>query len=75
MAQLTNFFGADYNRRAQSEFEPLHISAGIDMPRDIDADYQVNHAARIYLVNPQGDYIGSFPPSTQCAKKYGAICN
>ena len=61
LAKLTHFFGADYSRSAQSDGAPLNVPAGINMPGNIGSDYQVNHTARIFLINPQGEYVGSFP--------------
>lgn len=62
LSKLTRFFGADYNRSAQSDGAPLNIPAGIDMPEHVSKDYEVNHPTRVYLLNPQGHYVGSFPP-------------
>lgn len=62
LAKLTRFFGADYSRVAQSDGAPLNVPAGVNMPENITGDYQVNHPARIYLLNPQGHYVGSFTP-------------
>lgn len=62
LAKLSHFFAADYYRRASSAGSPLTIPAGIDMPAGIANDYQVEHSGRIFIINPQTKYIGSFPP-------------
>lgn len=60
LAGLSHSFTADYHRSATLTGSPLNIPAGINMPADVESDYQVEHSGRIYLVNPHGQYIGSF---------------
>lgn len=66
LVRLVRFFGADYSRTLQLNGATFNLPAGYAMPLGIEQssmqDYQVNHSARIYLVNPSGQYIGSFPP-------------
>ncbi len=62
LAKISHFFGADYSRVATRAGSVLSVPAGIDMPIDASSDYQVDHSARIYIVNPQAAYIGSFAP-------------
>jgi protein SCO1 len=66
LLRLVKFFGADYSRSLQLNGVTFNLPAGYAMPLGIEKtsqqDYQVNHSARLYLVNPNGQYIGSFPP-------------
>ncbi len=66
LVRLVRFFGADYSRALQLNGATFNLPAGYAMPLGIEQssmqDYQVTHSARIYLVNPNGQYIGSFPP-------------
>lgn len=65
LARVVRFFGADYSRAVQLKGATLHLPAGYAMPLGMEArdeqHYQVNHSSRIYLVNPGGQYLGSFP--------------
>lgn len=61
LANLNHSFAADYHRSAILAGSPLNIPAGINMPSDVNNTYQVDHSGRIYIVNPKGQYIGSFP--------------
>lgn len=66
LVKLMRFFGADYNRTLQLNGATLNFPAGYALPLGVEVsnehDYQLNHSARIYLVNSGGQYIGSFPP-------------
>ncbi len=62
LAKVAHFFGSDYSRSAVKAGAVLNIPAGIDMPSNVENDYKVAHSARIYIVNPQSAYIGSFAP-------------
>jgi len=65
LLRLVRFFGADYSRALQLNGATFNLPAGYAMPLGIEKtslqNYQVNHSSRIYLVNPNGQYIGSFP--------------
>jgi protein SCO1/2 len=61
IAKFAQMFGAAYDRSYISDKKVHEISAGMDMPADAD-DYQVNHSLRIFIVNPRGEYVGSFAP-------------
>ncbi len=60
LANVTQFFGAAYDRSAIVENKLLSIPAGINMPTNVGEVYQVNHSTRVFVVNPDGEFIGSF---------------
>jgi protein SCO1/2 len=62
LAKFAQFFGAAYDRSAIVDNRVLSIPAGINMPHGIGDQYQVNHSSRVFIVNPAGDFIGSFAP-------------
>lgn len=57
---LNRFFDIDYSRSLQLDGSPLNIPAGVNMPDDIADDYQVDHSGRIFIIDPDGQYLGSF---------------
>jgi protein SCO1 len=59
LAGLAKFFGAAYDRSAVVQGKLLSIPAGIAVPAVAGSDYQVNHSTRVFLVNPQAEFIGS----------------
>ena len=67
LAQMARFFGASYERSAIVEQRLLRVPAGIDMPivalnEQLPGNqYQVNHSSQIFIVNPQGEFVGYFP--------------
>ncbi len=62
LVKVAHFFGSDYSRKATAAGAALNIPAGIDMPSYVENNYQVDHSARIYIVNPDSSYVGSFAP-------------
>lgn len=62
LAQAAQFFGAAYDRSVIIDNKLLRVPAGIDMPEGSGDFYQVNHSARVFIVNPDGAYSGSFMP-------------
>lgn len=60
LANFSQFFGAAYDRSAIVESKLLTIPAGINLPINVGYQYQVNHSTRIFVVNPDGKFIGSF---------------
>ncbi len=62
LANVAQFFGAAYDRSAIVNGKLLSIPAGINMPTDVGEQYQVNHSTRVFVVNPAGEFIGSFAP-------------
>jgi protein SCO1 len=62
LAKVAHLFGSDYSRKATAAGALLNIPAGIDMPGNVENNYQVDHSARIYIVNPDASYVGSFAP-------------
>jgi protein SCO1/2 len=62
IAMFAQLFGAAYDRSFISDKKLHEISAGMDMPRNAGDIYQVNHSLRIFIVNPRGEYVGSFSP-------------
>lgn len=62
VAGLAQFFGAAYDRSVIIEGKLLTVPAGINMPIGAGDQYQVNHSTRIFLVNPEAEFIGTFTP-------------
>lgn len=62
LARTAQFFGAAYDRSVIIDSKLLRVPAGIDMPDSSGDVYQVNHSTRIFIVNPEGAYSGSFMP-------------
>lgn len=60
LASFAQFFGAAYDRSVIVDGKLLSIPAGVDMPSTAGEHYQVNHSTRVFIVNPTGEYIGSF---------------
>lgn len=60
LAALNTFFNIDYSRNLTLEGAPLTIPTGIDIPPAMPRDYQIEHSGRIFLINPEGQYLGSF---------------
>jgi protein SCO1/2 len=59
IASFARFFGAAYDRSAVVDSKVLMIPAGAPMPATVGEQYLVNHSTRIFVVDPQGQYIGS----------------
>lgn len=68
LARAANFFGAAYDRSVIIDNKILSIPAGIDMPTNAGDTYQVNHSTRFFIVDPQGQFIGSFAPPHDAEK-------
>lgn len=62
LARTAQFFGAAYDRSVIIGGKLFSVPAGIDMPDHAGTSYQVNHSTRIFIVNPEGEYVGSFMP-------------
>ncbi|MDO8345542.1 MAG: SCO family protein [Cellvibrio sp.] len=62
LAAFAQFFGAAYDRSVIIESKLLSVPAGIDMPTNAGDQYVVNHSTRVFVVNPDGEFIGSFAP-------------
>ena len=62
LAKFAQIFGAAYDRSVIVDTKLLTIPAGINMPTDAGDQYQVNHSTRVFVVNPEGEFIGSFAP-------------
>jgi len=62
LASLANFFGFAYNRSTTMAGKDYLIAAGADMPSGSGQHYLVNHSSRIFIVDMQSRYIGSFAP-------------
>jgi protein SCO1/2 len=60
LANFAQFFGAAYDRSAIVDSKLLTIPAGINMPTNVGEQYLVNHSTRVFIVNPGGEFIGSF---------------
>lgn len=60
LANISQFFGAAYDRSTIVESKLLTIPAGINMPTNVGEQYQVNHSTRVFVVNPNGEFVGSF---------------
>lgn len=62
LAKLASFLGASYNRTATINGKEYLVEAGADMPAGAGENYLVNHSSRIFVIDPQGRYVGSFAP-------------
>jgi protein SCO1/2 len=62
LRSLANFFGVTYSRSVKIGEKEYLVEAGADMPADSGEHYLVNHSSRIFIINPKGEYIGSFSP-------------
>ena len=59
IANLARFFGAGYERSAIINNKHIDIPAGAPMPLIAGDQYQVNHSTRIFLIDPEAQYVGS----------------
>lgn len=59
ISNFARFFGAAYDRSAIINNKVLDVPAGAAMPEIAGDQYQVNHSTRIFVIDPQGQYIGS----------------
>jgi len=62
LGEMAKFFGAPYSRSVKIGDQEYLVEAGADMPKGAGNEYTVNHSSRIYVLNPNGQYVGSFPP-------------
>lgn len=62
LAAFAQFFGAAYDRSVIIESKLLSVPAGVNMPTNAGEQYSVNHSTRVFVVNPAGEFIGSFAP-------------
>lgn len=62
LAAFARFFGAAYDRSVIIESRLLGVPAGINMPTNAGDQYVVNHSTRVFVVNADGEFIGSFAP-------------
>ena len=70
LAALAQFLGASYNRTTTIKGKAYLIQAGADMPAGSEKHYVVNHSSRIFIVDPQSHYVGSFAPPHDAAILY-----
>lgn len=59
IASLARFLGATYERSAIINERAINIPAGAAMPGLAGEQYQVNHSTRVFVIDPQGQYVGS----------------
>lgn len=57
-----SFFDVTYSRSVTIGKKEYLVEAGADMPKDSGEHYLVNHSSRIFIINPAGEYAGSFSP-------------
>jgi len=62
LAALAQFLGASYNRTTTIKGKEYLIQSGADMPTAAEKHYVVNHSSRIYIIDDESRYIGSFAP-------------
>lgn len=62
LQSLASFFGVTYNRTITIGEKEYLVEAGADMPKNSGEHYLVNHSSRIFIINPAGEYVGSFSP-------------
>ena len=60
LARFAQFFGAAYDRSVILNSKLVSVPAGINMPIGAGDQYQVNHSTRVFVVNPKGEFVGSF---------------
>lgn len=70
LARTAGFFDAFYSRTVKTGGKEFLVEAGAAMPAGSGQDYTVNHSARIYVISPEGQYIGSFAPPHQADLLY-----
>lgn len=61
LARVAQNFAVFYERSYMEGEQNIVIAAGQAMPNSAGKNYQVIHSSRLFLVSPEGDYIGSFP--------------
>lgn len=62
LATIALFFGAAYERSAIIDTQLVNVPAGADMPSNAGDWYQVSHSTRVFVVDAEGNYRGSFAP-------------
>lgn len=62
LKSLASFFGVTYSRSVKIGEKEYLVEAGADMPEGSGEHYVVNHSSRIFVINPKGEYVGSFSP-------------
>jgi protein SCO1/2 len=70
---LENFaglFGASYSRAATIDGVRHLVKPGGDMPDGSGDYYDVNHTSRVFVIDPEGNYRGSFPPPLDVQSMY-----
>jgi protein SCO1 len=67
LAALAKYLGADYNRTTTINKKEYLVEAGADMPPNAGEHYVVNHSSRIFIIDSQSRYVGSFAPPHDAA--------
>jgi len=67
LAALVKYLGADYNRTTTINKKEYLVEAGADMPPKAGEHYVVNHSSRIFIIDSQSRYVGSFAPPHDAA--------
>jgi protein SCO1 len=62
LAKVAHSFASDYSRLVKKNDQVISVPAGVDLPDQAGNEYQVEHSARMYIVNPAAEYVGSFAP-------------
>lgn len=73
LAKLAKSFAASYNRMAEIDGKKYLVKAGASMPEGSGENYLVGHTSRIFIVSPEGGYVGSFAPPHQAEVLYADI--
>lgn len=60
LGRLAALLAVSYSRRVEIAGQVYLVKAGGKMPENSGDNYEVNHSSRIFLINPEGYYAGSF---------------
>lgn len=67
--KLVNKFGVIYQKTfLATNGEYVSVPYNAPLPADQADTYLINHSSRVYLVNPEGDYVAAFAPPHSAEK-------
>lgn len=67
--KLTQKFGVIYQKTfLATNGEYVSVPYSAPLPADQADTYLINHSSRVYLVNPEGDYVAAFAPPHSAKK-------
>jgi protein SCO1/2 len=65
LGKLSHFFAVDYYRSTSSVSSSIKNSMRSDMSAATTSNEKLEHSGRIFIINPQAKYVGSFAPPHQ----------